>query len=61
MPFTILNIKRSKFQALYYKIIRDFKNFNLESFISDFIFLPLKLAYGISDLDEQVSFLNPLI
>lgn len=61
MPFTILNIKRSKFQALYYKIIRDFKNFNLESFISDFIFLPLKLAYGIYDLDEQVSFLNPLI
>ena len=34
MPLVILNIKIPKFQPRY-KMIRDFKNFNRESYISD--------------------------
>ena len=60
MPFVILNIKRPKFQP-HYKVICDFKNFNLESYISDFKLVPLNLVYAIDDPDEQVSFFNQLI
>ena len=42
-------------------MIRDFKNFNLESRIRDFKLLPLNLVYAIDIHDEQVRFLNQLI
>ena len=42
-------------------MIRDFKNFNPEKYITDFKLLPLNLFYAIDDPDEQVSFLNQFI
>ena len=60
MPFVILNIKSSKFQPRY-KMIRNFKNFELENYIKNFETLPLSLVHASDDPDDQVSILNDLI
>ena len=60
MPFVILNIKSLKFQPCF-KMIRDFKNFELENCIKNFETLPLSLVYASDDSDDQVSILNDLI
>ena len=60
MPFVILNIKSPKFQPCY-KMICDFKNFELENCIKNFERLPLSLAYASDDSDDQVRILNDLI
>ena len=60
MPFVILNTKRPKIQHRY-KMICYFKNFNLQSYVTDFKLVPLDLVYATDESDEQVSFLNQLI
>ena len=60
MPFVILNTKRPNIQHRC-KMICDFKNFNLQSYIIDFKLVPLDLVYAADESDEQISFLNQLI
>ncbi|XP_066930768.1 uncharacterized protein [Clytia hemisphaerica] len=60
MPYVIVNIKKERFQPRY-KYIRDEKNFDINSFTSDFQQLPLSLVFSFDDPNDQISILNKLV
>ena len=59
-PYTIINIRKQKFENRY-KVIRDEKSFNLLNYKEDFSQIPLSILYALDDPEEQISVLNDLI
>ena len=59
-PYVIFNIKKPKFETRY-KWIRNEKEFNIKSYISDFEKLPLSIIYSMDDPEDQIHLLNTLI
>ena len=60
MPYTILNIKKERYEQRY-KYIRSQKDIDINSYVSDFQQLPLNLVYAFDETDDQVTILNKLI
>lgn len=56
-PYAIINIKYDKFKPRY-KMIRDERQFDRESFVSDFSNLPISVIYAIDDPEEKVEILH---
>lgn len=57
-PYTIFNIKKERFEPKY-KYIRNEKNLDINSFVKDFVQLPL--VYSFDDPEDQISVMNNLI
>ncbi|XP_066914421.1 uncharacterized protein [Clytia hemisphaerica] len=55
-----IEIEKERFQPRY-KYIRDEKNFDINSFTSDFQQLPLSLVFSFDDPNDQISILNKLV
>ena len=60
MPYVIVNIKKERYEPRY-KFIRNEKNFDIDSYKSDFKHLPLSTVFSFDDPNDQVSILNKLI
>ena len=60
MPYAILNVKKERYEQRY-KCIRNEKDININSYVSDFWELPLNLVYDFDETDDQVTILNKLI
>lgn len=59
-PYVIMNVKGEVF-APRYKVICDYKKFNLREFVNDFSYLPLNVVYALADPREQLELFNKLI
>ena len=52
-PYVLLNVRLPKYEPRY-KLIRNEKSFDQESFVKDVICLPFSVVYGVSDPDEKL-------
>lgn len=59
-PYVIMNVKGEVF-APRYKVIRDYRKFNLREFVNDFSYIPLNVVYALADPREQLALFNKLI
>ena len=60
LAYIITNIKKPRFEPRY-KIQRNEKNFNLNSYIDDFSQIPLNLVYAFDDPEEQLDIFNKMV
>lgn len=58
--YIIVNIRVPRFVPRF-KYIRNEKNLNIESFVTDFSQLPFNLVYAVSDPEEKLDIFNKLI
>ena len=59
-PYIIVNIPTNKHE-IRYKLIRNLKHFDLETYINDFKTLPFATMYSFNETDDQLDTLNKLI
>ena len=60
MPYIIVNIRLSSFEARF-KYIRSVKSFCSEDFLRDVSKLSFSLVYAVDDPEEKISILNHLV
>ena len=59
-PYALTNIRVPRYEPRY-KLIRDEKSFDNQSFVRDVNQLPFSLVYSIEDPDEKLSIFNQLL
>ena len=59
-PYIIVNIPTNKHE-IRYKLIRNLKHFDLETYINDFKTLPFATVYSFNKTDDQLDTLNKFI
>ena len=58
-PYVILNIRKQRFEPRF-KMIRNEKNFDTESFLADVSMLPFTAVYAVECPDEQLDIFNEI-